>query len=182
MPPTKRFVIKESMAQLRRLHGQCRPMMAVRIRLLLLLKQHESKGISKRAAAQEVGVDPNSVQDWRRAYMEGGLKQLLTHKRGGNRPSVIDAEQEVALRKKLHDPANGLQGFMELMHWFEDSFGTPINYKTLNGYVKRKYSAQVKTARKSHIKKDPGAVAAFKKASSNSARNLPGMHRPVAPV
>ncbi len=137
----------------------------------MFLKQHERTGISKRAAAKELGVDPKSVLGWRCAYIEGGLKKLLTHKRGGNRPSVISADQELALRQKLYDPANGLQGFMELMYWFEDSFGEPINYKTLNGYVKRKYGAQVKTARKSHVKKDPAAVQAFKKTSNYSAKS-----------
>lgn len=171
MPPTKRFVIKESMAQLRRLHGQCRPMMASRLRVLMVLKQHERTGISKRAAAVEAGVDPNSVQDWRCAYIDGGMKMLLTHKRGGNRPSVITVEQEAVLREKLHDPRNGITGFIELMYWFEESFGEPIKYKTLNGYVKRKYGARVKTARKSHLKKDPDAVEAFKKTSSGSARS-----------
>lgn len=147
----------------------------------MLMKQHESTGISKRTAAKELGVEPKSIQAWRSAYIEGGLKKLLTHKRGGNRPSVISAEQELALREKLHDPANGIQGFMELMHWFEDSFGEPINYKTLNGFAKRKWGAQVKTARKSHVKKDPAAVEAFKKTSTSSVRRLPVVRPLVVP-
>lgn len=165
MSKPKRLVIKESMAQLRRLHGQSRPMMAARLRALMVFKAHERTGISKNAAAQETGCDPNSVQAWRNAYIEGGLDKMLSHTMGGNRPSVISAEQEVVLREKIHDPQNGIQGFVELMRWFEDRFGEPINYKTLNGYVKRKYGAQVKTARKSHIRKDPLAAEAFKKTS-----------------
>jgi transposase len=90
---------------------------------------------------------------------------MLSHSMGGNRPSVISAEQEAVLREKVHEPRNGLPGFVELMHWFEEHFGETINYKTLNGYVKRKYGAQVKTARKSHILKDPLAAEAFKKTS-----------------
>lgn len=165
MAHPKRFVIKESMAQLRRLHGQSRPNMAARLRMLMVCKAHERSGISKKAVAQESGCDPNSVQAWRSAYIAGGLEKMLSHAMGGNHPSVISAEQEVVLREKIHDPRNGLPGFMELMHWFEERFGEPINYKTLNGYVKRKWGAQVKTARKSHVAKDPIAAEAFKKTS-----------------
>lgn len=168
MATPKQFTIKESMAQLCRLHGQSRPNMAARLRVLMVFKKHEHTGISKIAVAQETGYDPNSVQAWRSAYIEGGLDKLLSHAMGGNRPSVISAEQELVLREKIHDPRNGLQGYVELMRWFEDRFGEPINYKTLNGYVKRKYRAQVKTARKSHVTKDPQAAEAFKKTSRNA--------------
>jgi transposase len=171
MAKPKQFVIKESMAQLRRLHGQSRPNMAARLRALMVFKTHERTGISKNAVARETGSDPNSVQAWRSAYITGGLDKLLSHAMGGNRPSAISAEQEVLLREKIHDPHNGLQGYVELMRWFEDRFGEPINYKTLNGYVNRKYGAQVKTARKSHVAKDPRAAEAFKKTSRSSAQS-----------
>lgn len=137
----------------------------------MVFKEHERTGISKKAVAQATGCDPNSVQAWRNSYIEGGLDKLLSQAMGGNRPSVISAEQEVVLREMIHDPRNGIQGFMELMHWFEDHFGEPINYKTLNGYVKRKYHAQVKIARKSHIAKDPLAAEAFKKTSRSAVQN-----------
>ena len=83
-----------------------------------------------------------------------------------DRPSSIKGEQEVELRKKLNDPANGIRGFTELVAWFNERFNAEINYKTLNGYVKRKYGASCKTARKSHVKKDLDAFEAFKKTSS----------------
>lgn len=165
MASPKRFVIEESMAQLRRMHGKSRPNMAARLRLLMVCKRHERTGISEKAAAQQAGCDPKSVRIWRNAYIEGGLAKMLAHAMGGNHPSVISAEQEVVLRAKIHDPQNGVAGFMELMYWFEERFGQPINYKTLNGYVKRKYGAQVKTARKSHVLKAPMAAEAFKKTS-----------------
>jgi len=171
MAMPKRFVIKESMVQLRRLHGQSRPMMAARSRALMVFKQHELTGISKNAVAQATGSDPNSVQAWRNAYIEGGLDKMLSQAMGGNRPSVTSAEQEVVLREKVHDPKNGIQGFVELMRWFEDRFGEPINYKTLNGYVKRKYDARGKTARKSHTKKAPLAAEAFEKTSRRTVPN-----------
>lgn len=170
MAHPKRFEIKETVAQLRRLHGQSRPNMAARLRVLMVCKAHEHTGISKRAVAAQAGCDPGSVLAWRNAYIEGGLEKMLSHEMRGNRPSVISAERQAALEKKLRDPRNGIQGFVELMNWFEDQFGEPINYKTLNGFVKRKWGAQVKTARKSHVAKDPQAAAAFKKTSHRTVR------------
>jgi len=75
------------------------------------------------------------------------------------------------LRKKLEDPHNGLQGFTELVELFNEANGTQVPYKTMNGYVKRHFGASVKIARKSHVKKDPEKVAAFKKTSSGTARS-----------
>ncbi len=67
MADPKQFVIKESMAQLKCLHGQSRPNMAVRLRVLMVCKAHEHTGISKRAVAAQTGCDPGSVLAWRNA-------------------------------------------------------------------------------------------------------------------
>ena len=47
-----------------------------------------------------------------------------------------------------------------------------MSYKTLHGYVVRKYKAKIKVARKSHIKKDVQAVEALKKTSNRSVKTL----------
>jgi CBS domain containing-hemolysin-like protein len=48
-----------------------------------------------------------------------------------------------------------------------------INYHTVNKYVKRKFGAKLKVARKSHVNKSEEAVIEFKKKStkSNSVNN-----------
>lgn len=145
-------------------------MLAKRLQALLVFKQHEQEGISKREVAERTGVDPNSVQTWRSAYIQGGIDGLLAHGRVGFKPSMIEPHQEVELRAKLHDPQNGLRGYVELVAWFNAHFGTEIKYKTLNQYVKRHYKASSKTARKSHVRKDKEALEAFKKTSVLSAR------------
>ena len=70
---------------------------------------------------------------------------------------------------KLGDESNGIVGFNELLDWFDKKFKTEINYKTFHGFVVRKFKAKIKVARKSHIKKDPEAIEAFKKTSVKSA-------------
>lgn len=145
-------------------------MLTKRLHALLVFKEHEQSGISQRDVADVIGADPNSVRLWRAAYIAGGLDGLLAHGRIGFKPSVIEPHQEVALRAKLHDPQNGLRGYVELVAWFNEHFGTEVKYKTLNQYVNRHYKASCKTARKSHVRRDPDAAEAFKKTSALSAR------------
>jgi len=172
MAHPKRFTIKEDIRTLRQeLRRAKTETMRSRIRVLILYKEREQEGISKHAVAKALGVDPGSAVKWRNAYIQGGLAGLLSHNWKGNRPSVIKPDQREALRVKLHEPGNGLRGFTELLAWFNDKFNEEVNYSTMNKFVKRNYGAQCKVARKSHVKKDPEAVAAFKKTSSSAVRD-----------
>jgi len=170
MSRPKVFEIKESEKEIKAIMKKSIPLIAKRLHALLVFKKNETKGISRRDVAEEIGVDPNSVQTWRRLYIGGGIKALQSHKKIGYKKSIITAEQEKALKEQLHTPDNGIVGFVELLTWFNKQFGTDINYKTFHGFVVRKYQAKIKTARKSHVKKDAILVEDFKKTSHKSVR------------
>ena len=170
MASPKPFRIKESESSIKKLIKSSNAMIGKRLHALLIFKQQEDRGISKRAVADEIGVHHNSIQTWRTAYIEGGVKALMSHSNIGYKTSLITGQQEKTLRKKLSDPFNGMVGFNELLDWFNTTFKTEINYKTFHGFVVRKFKAKVKVARKSHVKKDPAAIEAFKKTSANSAK------------
>ena len=172
MSAPKTFKIKQSESELKKLMKNSVPMIAKRIHALIIFKRNENVGISKRLVAEEIGVNHNSVQTWRTLYMEGGIKLLMSHSKIGFKPSKITDDQELALKTQLNNPLNGMTGFIELLDWFNKSFKTELNYKTFHGFVVRKYKAKIKVARKSHIKKDEAAVAAFKKTSNSSAKTL----------
>jgi len=172
MSSPKTFTIKESEGDLKKLIKKSQPMIAKRVQALLLFKQNEDSGISKRLVADQLGVNHNSVQTWRTLYIAGGIKLLMSHANVGYKPSKINAEQEEALKKQLNNPENGMVGFIELQCWFNETFKTSINYKTFHGFVVRKFKAKIKTARKVHIKKDAQAVEAFKKTSNKTAKVL----------
>lgn len=168
----KRFVIEEDMKTLRKaLRSSGNEMIRKRLRALILYKEHEQTGISSEAVSVLLGVDRGKAAQWRNDYINGGLSGLLSHRKKGNRPSVIKPEHRQALREKLHDPGNGLRGFTELVAWFNAEFNQQVRYQTMNQFVKRNYGALCKTARKSHVKKDPIAVGAFKKTSNSAVRN-----------
>lgn len=167
-----RFTIKEDMAALRKeLRRAKNELMRKRLRTLIIYKKHEGPGIGVREAARLAGIDRGSAMDWRNAYIAGGLAGLLSHERTGNRASVIEPHQRQELHEKLHDAQNDLRGYTELVAWFNDRFATEVKYQTMNQFVKRKYGARCKVARKSHVKKEVRAVEAFKKTSRSSARS-----------
>lgn len=164
------FRIKESESEIKKLIKSSNSMIGKRLHALLVFKRNEKSGISKRQVADEVGVNHNSIQTWRTIYIEGGIKALMAHSNIGYKPSKINKEQEKALKVKLGDESNGIVGFNELLDWFDKKFKTEINYKTFHGFVVRKFKAKIKVARKSHVKKDPAAIEAFKKTSGKSAK------------
>ena len=172
MSSPKIFSIKESESQVKKLLKSSIPLIIPRLHALLIFKRHEKEGIAKRIVADQIGVNHNSIQTWRSAYIEGGIKLLMSHSNTGYKPSKINKVQEEALSKQLKNPENGMVGFIELLDWFNKTFQTDINYKTFHGFVVRKFDAKIKVARKTHIKKDVQAAETFKKTSNKSAKKL----------
>jgi transposase len=170
MSDPKTFKIKESISDIKKLMKSSHPMIAKRLHALLIFKQHEETGISKREVAEDIGVNHNSVQTWRNLYIGGGIEKLMSHSKTGYKHSLISTDQEKALNEQMHKPDNGFVGFIELLAWFNEKFKTDINYKTFHGFVVRKFNAKIKTARKVHVKKDPDAVEAFKKTSVRNVK------------
>lgn len=172
MAAPKTFVIKESDEEIKRLIKKSQPMIAKRLHALLVFKRNEQSGISKRIVADQIGVNHNSIQKWRKLYIDGGIDKLMAHSNIGYKPSKITNEQEQVLEAVLNNPFNGIVGFVELLDWFNNTFHTSIKYKTFHGFVVRKFKAKIKVARKSHVKKDELQVEDFKKTSVESAKIL----------
>ena len=170
MANAKILVIQETEKEIKSLLKQAIPFIGQRLRVLLILKQNEKTGISKREVAILAGVDPNSVQNWRTLYVKSGIEGLLTHKKTGFKPSVFNVVEHNMLQEKLTDPQNGLQGYVELKNWIETELNKEFNYNTLLFYCIRNFKSSVKVARKSHVKKDENSVAAFKKTSDQSVK------------
>lgn len=172
MSAPKLFVIKESEKEIKSLIKSSSRILSKRFQALLVFKRNEHIGVSKRQVASEIGVNHNSVQTWRSAYISGGIEQLKSHANIGYKPSVLSTAQEKVLEEKLNDSNNGIVGFVELLDWFNQTFNTDIKYKTFHGLVVRKFNAKIKVARKVHVKKNMEAVESFKKTSIKSAVRL----------
>lgn len=164
--------IKETEKEIKKLMKKSIPFIGQRLRVLLILKQYEQTGISKRKAAKLAGVDPNSVQNWRTLYEQEGIKGLMEHNKTGFKPSVFTPEEHQLLENKLHDPENGLQGYVELKEWLEKEVERTFNYNTLLYYCIRHFKSSVKVARKSHVKKDENAMEDLKKNFGKISQNI----------
>jgi transposase len=171
MSAPKSIHVKESVTELKKLLKSTPRLIFPRIRMLLELKKYETKrGISKRMLADAIGVNHNSIQTWRTLYAKGGIEQLISYTKNEGRPSILSDKEHQAIEAKLNDSKNGLRGYVELLDWVESTFKKKIKYNTLLKYANREFGASVKVARKSHVKKDPEAVLAFKKTSLKSVK------------
>lgn len=163
MSKPKAIIIKEPLAYLRKQLKSTSEFLRPRLLMLIEQQKHNEQGISKRNLAAIIGVNHNSVQNWRNLYETGGLSNLLSHRKIGFKPSVINETEHEGLKAILFDPSNGIQGYKELQEWYEATYNKPVPYTTLVGYCIRHFSTKIKVARKSHIKKDEQAVETFKK-------------------
>ena len=170
MAHAKIFVIKESEKEINKLLKQSIPFIGQRLRVLLIMKQNETTGISRREVAKLAGVDPNSVQNWRKLYLTEGIEGLMKHQKTGFKPSVFTLIEHDMLEAKLNNPENGIQGYVELKDWIEKETGKVFNYNTLLFYCIRNFKSSVKVARKSHVNKDENKVDVFKKTSDKSVK------------
>jgi transposase len=161
--------IKESTTELKALLKSSIPLIAIRIRCLLVIKKH-TYGISKRELSEILGVNPNSVQTWRTLYLKGGIEAITRHNKTGHKPNILSKEEHLRIENKLKDPKNGLRGYVELQDWVEKELNKTIKYNTLLKYSIRHFGSSVKVARKSHVNKDMDKVEDFKKTSVKSVK------------
>ncbi len=166
----KIIVIKDTETEIKHRLKTSTPFIAQRLRVLLILKQHEATGLSKREAATLAGVCPDSVHKWRTLYVREGIDGLVKHNKIGYKPSVFTPDEHARLGEKLNDLNNGLRGYVELKEWIRKEFGKDILYRTVVSYCVTNFHSSVKTARKSHINKDTEKVEGFKKTSDKSAK------------
>ena len=165
MANSKNIIVTESELELKKLMRQQPIHKKNRIQMLLILKKNE-RSLSKLELAAILKVNHNTAQKWRKAYFEKGIDGLLFDGRVGFKQSIINSEIHQAIEQRLTSPKDAFTSYVDLINWIVENYiPDGINYHTVNKYVKRHFGAKLKVARKSHIKKDPNAVEAFKKTS-----------------
>lgn len=165
MANSKNISVKESEQELKNLMRQQPIHKKNRVQMLLILKKTQ-KSLSKIELASILKVNHNTAQKWRKSYFENGIDGLLSDGRVGFKPSKINKDIHQAIQERLTSPTDAFTSYVDLISWIVENYiPDGINYHTVNKYVKRHFGAKLKVSRKSHIKKDPNAVAAFKKTS-----------------
>ena len=167
----KEVIVKQTIKELNRLQKTSKPLFIPRLRMLHVIKQSD-KALSKNALSKLVGVNHNSIQKWRKMYLEGGLEGLLSHKTTASAPFMFTAQEREKIYNKLKDPKGGIRGYKELLLWVEQELGKKVKYNSLLVFCRNQFGTKIKVARKSHIKKEDKAVEAFKKTLVISAKEL----------
>ncbi len=164
MAKALKITVKEPLSALKKILKSAPPHQTPKLKMLMIIKQSEVD-LNKNELADQVGVNQNSIQKWRKRYQLGGIKDLLADGRIGFKPSVISKEAHEQIRVRLHNPEGAFTSFKDLQYWVDAQFKKGINYNSLRHYVKRHFGAKLKVARKSHVKKDKEAGHLFKKTS-----------------
>lgn len=169
MALAKKVIVKESLKELNELQKRSKPLLIPRLRMLQVIKQSD-KSLSKTALSKLVGVNHNSIQKWRKMYLESGLEGLLFHNTTASAPFIFSAQEREKIYNKLKDPKSGIKGYKELLVWVEEELGKKVKYNSLMVFCRQQFGTKIKVARKSHIKKDDKAVETFKKTLVISAK------------
>lgn len=115
------------------------------------------------ALSEFMGVKRRTIERWLSLYRQDGIAGLLiTGKR--NRKSLLVPEQvDKALEQRINDSEQGFSSYVEAQQWIAIEFDLNLKYNTVREHLIRHYKTKIKSPRKSHVKKDSEAVAAFLK-------------------
>jgi transposase len=133
-----------------------------RVQVLYLLKTKKAKTVSE--AAELIGRNRGTVQEWLAKYRSGGLEKLLLKKVGGGSSRKIPQWAEKALEKRLKEK-EGFNSYGEICQWLEEELGIKAKYKTVHKLVYYRLKAHPKVARPKSLEQSEERLDAFKKTS-----------------
>ena len=131
-----------------------------RIQVLYLLQTQQAKTVQ--AAAELVGRNRVTVQEWLQHYRKGGLEGLLVSKKPTGRPRKLPAWAEQALYKRLQDP-EGFESYQAICEWLEQTLGLTVAYKTVHKLVNQRLGGLPKVPRPVSVQQSPEQLEAYKK-------------------
>jgi len=153
--------IRESEVELKQLLGQAKTgSEKERLQVLYLLKT--KKALSVTHAAEIVGRNRVTLQNWLAEYRQGGLSKLLSKKVSTGRKKTIPQWAEKALEKRLK-LEEGFNSYGEICHWLESKLGIAANYKTVHRLVHYRLKASPKIARPNSAEQSRERLDNFKK-------------------
>ena len=169
MAKTIEITIKESEEQLMYLlRKQDKLLQQGRVKALLLIKQGKVKYTCQLADKLKRGR--RTIYNWLEMYRDKGIEGYLTVLPRGKANDKLLPEEKAAIAAKLQNPSTDMTSYVELLHWANNQFQKDIPYHVVYKYCRSHLNSRLKTARKSHHKKDEQAVEAFKKTTLSDRR------------
>lgn len=154
-----RIEIKESVEELKQILGiQKVAILKEKIQLLYWLKTGYTPTVT--LAAQLLGRNRSTVQEWLRKYRNQGIKGLLEQKSAPGRPREIPGWAEKALSEALKRPA-GFNDYQEIVDWLREKLGINAKYKTVYKLVRYKLKSSPKVPRPQSVEQSKQKVEEF---------------------
>ena len=162
----RNFIIKETQADLERLRSSVSDYQSSQqLNCLLLIKSE--KYITLQEVATHLGVHYATIQRWLHAYKTQGLEKLLSPLTRNKPSKFISPEIHKELEARLTSKENPFSGYVEVQEWLQKEHHVEIGYKWLWRYMTTKMNSKLKVPRRTNIKKEDGAEAAFFKTAGN---------------
>lgn len=153
--------IQESVEELKQLLGaQTTAKGKERLQVLYLLQTKQARTVQ--AAADLIGRNRVTVQDWLQQYRNGGIEALLTSKKRTGRPRNLPNWAEQALFKRLQEP-EGFESYQAICDWLDNKLGLSIPYKTVHKWVYQRLGGLPKVPRPQSVKQSKEQLEAYKK-------------------
>lgn len=162
MAQKSQLSVQESSASLRHLFRTHPVHLHPRIQMLYLIQNKITDSTNDLSA--KLLVTTRAIQHWKKAYAQGGIKQLLCYERGKHKSNgVITPAINNLIVEKLSSPDAAFTSYIDLQQWLQENHLPTVSYRVVHHHAHTKLNASLKVARKSHIKKDATAVEDFKK-------------------
>jgi transposase len=160
MAGVSKIEISESEAELKELLRQEKTGSGKeRIQVLYLLKTKKAKTVTE--AAEMLGRNRVTVQDWLEKYRQGGLEKLLSKKVSTGRPKKVTQWAEKALEKRLKEKEK-FDSRVDICEWLEEKLGIEAKYKTVHKLVYYRLKASPKIARLKSLEQSEERLEYFK--------------------
>ena len=153
-------------AALRRAAGKCRDAKAARRMLALALVMD---GVDRTRAAENCGMDRQTLRDWVHRYNAEGLAGLSDRRKGARAPHLAPAQMADLAAWVEAGPDLAKDGVVrwrrqDLQRRIAAAFGVEVHERTVGKYLANLGYRRL-SVRPQHPKSDPEAQAAFKKTS-----------------
>lgn len=154
-------------AQLRSMAGKCRDGAQVR-RLLALAMVLE--GSSRSEAAQQNGMDRQTLRDWVHRYNQSGVEGLRSRNGPGPKPVLTEAQMAELKEWVIKGPDPAIHTVIrwrcvDLRAEVKRRFEVTVHESTIGKWLRQLKLTRLQP-RPQHPQKDPDAETAFKKTSS----------------
>jgi transposase len=151
--------IKESAEELKQM--LCEQKITIfkeRVHVLYLLKTGYAKTII--GAAEILGRNRSTLQQWLQVYRDQGIEGLLEKKHSPGRPRAIPQWAEKVLESQLRKQ-EGFNDYQELVEWLQENLGIEAKYKTVYKLVHYRLESSPKVPRPQSVEQSKQQVEEF---------------------